>query len=115
MSFIVLSHILSGWWEPGTEGVYDIGDFAITLAATTAAVGLIVSFTKWLLKVVRNIIKEEIEIATQPIHPSANGGLSLADVARKTDKLEISVDDIKKTQEDLKDIMIKVLANTVKN
>jgi hypothetical protein len=39
-----------------------------------------------------NPIRREIKEATRPIHPSSNGGLSLPDVARKLDKLEMRQD-----------------------
>ena len=39
-----------------------------------------------------NPLRREIKEATRPIHPSSNGGLSLPDVARKLDKLELRQD-----------------------
>ena len=39
-----------------------------------------------------NPLRREIKAATRPIHPSSNGGLSLPDVARKLDKLELRQD-----------------------
>lgn len=46
------------------------------------------------MKTLRKIINEEVTVATEPIHPHANGGLSLADVARKTDKLDARLESL---------------------
>ena len=65
------------------------------------------------MKLLRSVIREEIVEATKPIHPSANGGLSLEDVARKTNKLEEHLVQIQKENSETKDLLIKVLATSV--
>jgi hypothetical protein len=65
------------------------------------------------MKLLRTIIREEITEATASIHPSANGGLSLADVARKTNQLETQMHRIEKQNNETKDLIIKVLSQAV--
>jgi hypothetical protein len=91
----------------------DIGDVSAVLMFFIALSGVFLGITKVWLKLLRKIIREEIGEATKPIHPSANGGLSLADVARKTNKLEKQITDLAVTQEETKDLLIKVLAQSV--
>ena len=76
--------------------------------------------TRWWMKLMRKMMKEEIAVATAPIHPNANGGLSLPDVARKTEKLEAhlcslesKVSEISTQNQETKDLLIKVLAKSV--
>lgn len=76
------------WWEPGTPGVLDIGDVSVFLGAIIAFSTIFMMVSRWWMKALRKIVYEEISIATEPIHPNTNGGLSLADVARKTLSLE---------------------------
>jgi hypothetical protein len=101
------------WWEPGTPNFLDIGDVSAILVFLITLTGVFLAITKFWLKLLRRIIREEIEVATQPIHPSANGGLSLADVARKTNSLETQLSDIQKETKETKDLLIKVLAQSV--
>lgn len=76
------------WWEPNTPGILDIGDISVFLGALIAFSTVFMMVSRWWMKTLRKIINEEITVATEPIHPNANGGLSLADVARKADKLD---------------------------
>ena len=101
------------WWEPGTIGILDIGDVSVFLGALVAFSTIFVMVSKWWMKSLRKVIKEEITIATEPIHPSANGGLSLADVARKTDSLEKSIKRIEIQNQETKELLAKVLAQAV--
>jgi hypothetical protein len=78
----------SNWWEPNTSGVLDIGDVTAFLVFFTALTGILLGISRWWIKIIKNIIHEEIATATQLIHPKSNGGLSLADVARRTSRLE---------------------------
>lgn len=82
------------WWEPGTPGILDIGDISVFLGALIAFSTVFMMVSKWWMKTLRKIINEEVTIATEPIHPHANGGLSLADVARKTDKLDARLESL---------------------
>lgn len=97
------------WWEPGTTGVFDIGDLVAFVAFFTGITTILVGLSRWWMKTLRSIIKEEIEIATEPIHPSSNGGLSLADVAKRTYHLEEQMTEIITQNNDIHD-MIKNLS-----
>jgi hypothetical protein len=101
------------WWEPGTPNFLDIGDVSAILVFLITLTGAFFGVTRFWLKLLRRIIREEIEVATQPIHPNANGGLSLADVARKANTLETQLNDIQKETRETKDLIIKVLAQSV--
>lgn len=101
------------WWEPGTPNSLDIGDLSAILGFLIALSAAFFGITKWWMKMLRAVIKEEIEIATEPIHPNSNGGLSLADVARKTSQLEKEVGCIKDTTNETKDLLLKVLSQSV--
>jgi hypothetical protein len=103
----------ANWWEPGTADVLDIGDIAIYLSALIAFAAVVAGTSKVWFRSLRKIVKEEIEIATAPIHPKSNGGLSLADVARKTGDLETSLYKISTQNEETRTILLQVLANSV--
>jgi hypothetical protein len=103
----------ANWWEPGTPNVLDIGDIAIYLSALIAFAAVVAGTSKVWSKSLRKIVREEIEIATAPIHPKSNGGLSLADVARKTEDLETSLNKISTQNEETRTILLQVLANSV--
>lgn len=59
------------------------------------------------------MMREEIAQATAPIQPGANGGLSLPDVARRTEKLEKQMDIILDNQTETNNLLIKVLSQSV--
>jgi len=99
-----------GWWEPGTPGFLDIGDLSAILGFLIALSGVVVAVLRWWLSLLRGAIRTEIEKATEPIHPGANGGLSLADVARKTNKLEESLEDVISYQKANRDLLIQLVA-----
>lgn len=82
------------WWEPNTPGILDIGDVSVFLGALIAFATVFTMVSRWFIKSLRKIINEEITVATQPIHPNANGGLSLADVARRAEKLDQRMENI---------------------
>lgn len=89
-------HLLSqSWWEPGSENILDVGDLAIILGFAVAVISAATGLSRWWLRQLRRTIHDEIEEYTQPIQPTANGGLSLPDVARKVEKLEYRVDELK--------------------
>lgn len=103
----------NSWWEPGTPNFLDIGDISALLGLVALACGMLFTVSKVWMRILRTIIREEITEATAPIHPSANGGLSLADVARKTDKLESQMEHIVSQNVETRDLIIKVLAQAV--
>lgn len=109
----MISTLAASWWEPGTPNYLDIGDVSAILMFLIALTGAFFGVTRFWLKLLRRIIREEIEVATEPIHPNANGGLSLADVARKTNSLEAQLTTIEQETRETKDLIIKVLAQSV--
>ncbi len=109
----MITTLAASWWEPGTPNFLDIGDVSAILVFLITLTGAFFGVTRFWLKLLRRIIREEISEATQPIHPDANGGLSLADVARKTNKLEEHLTEIQAETRETKDLIIKVLAQAV--
>jgi hypothetical protein len=103
----------NSWWEPGTLNYFDVGDLSAILGFIALFFGMIFGVTRWWMKLLKHIIKDEIGIATAPIHPGANGGLSLPDVARKVSRLEDQMDIISDNQIKTNEILIKVLAQSV--
>ncbi len=91
----MLQLLSQSWWEPGSDNVLDVGDLAIILGFAVAVVTAATGLSRWWLRQLRKTIHEEIEEYTQPIQPNANGGLSLPDVARKVEKLEFNVEELK--------------------
>lgn len=61
-----------------------------SLTVVSLALGIIVMLGKWLIV---NPLKSYIKEQTYPIHPSANGGRSLADVARTVNRIEKALDE----------------------
>ena len=100
-------------WEPWTSNLFDIGDLSALLGLIALAGGMVFGVSRWWLKLMRGIIKDEIGAATAPIHPEANGGLSLPDVARRTEKLEKQMDVILDNQMETNQLLVKVLTQSV--
>lgn len=103
----------NNWWEPGTANVFDVGDLSALLGLLVLASGIMFGVSKWWLKLMKGVIKEEIEAATAPIHPDANGGLSLPDVARKTERLEQQMNIILDNQLETNQLLVKVLSQSI--
>jgi hypothetical protein len=103
----------SNWWEPGTAGLFDIGDLSALLGLIALASGMVFGVTRWWLKLMKTLIKDEIGAATAPIQPGANGGLSLPDVARRTQRLEQQMDIILDNQMETNQLLVKVLSQSV--
>ena len=101
------------WWEANSPGILDIGDIGVFLAALVAFSTVFMMVSRWWMKSLRKVINEEITVATEPIHPSANGGLSLADVARKTDALEKAVIRIQVQNDETKELLSNVLSKYI--
>lgn len=87
------------WWEPGTPNFLDVGDMSAIFAFSLAVLGALSAVIRRATKSLREMIREEISVATAPIHPSSNGGLSLPDVARRTEQLEQKMDLIYEMQQ----------------
>jgi hypothetical protein len=105
--------VANNWWEPGTANLFDVGDLSALLGLLVLVSGIIFGVSKWWLKLMKAIIKDEISTATAPIHPNANGGLSLPDVARRTEKLEKQMDIILDNQMQTNQLIVKVLSQSV--
>jgi hypothetical protein len=103
----------NNWWEPGTANLFDVGDLSALLGLIVLVSGMIFGVSKWWLKLMKAIIKDEIGAATAPIQPGANGGLSLPDVARRTEKLEKQMDVILDNQMETNQLLVRVLTQSV--
>ena len=103
----------SNWWEPGTPNMFDIGDLSALLGLIALASGMIFGVTRWWLKLMKAMMREEMAAATAPIQPGANGGLSLPDVARRTIRLEEQMDVLSENQIKTNELLIKVLSQSV--
>jgi hypothetical protein len=103
----------SNWWEPGTADLFDVGDLSALLGLIVLTSGMVFGVSRWWLRLLKTIIKDEIGAATAPIQPSANGGLSLPDVARKTERLEKQMDIILDNQMETNQLLVRVLSQSV--
>lgn len=103
----------SNWWEPGTADLFDVGDLSALLGLIVLTSGMVFGVSRWWLKLLKAIIKDELSVATAPIQPGANGGLSLPDVARKTERLEKQMDIILDNQMETNQLLVKVLSQSV--
>jgi hypothetical protein len=83
--------ILAGFFDVNNNGI-DVTDLAAVLGFLALLVGSVIGLFRWSRKQLREEISEvvrcEIGKATAPIQPTANGGLSLPDVAKSTRRLE---------------------------
>ena len=103
----------SNWWEPGTADLFDVGDLSALLGLIVLTSGMVFGVSRWWLRLLKAIIKDELSVATAPIQPGANGGLSLPDVARKTERLEKQMDIILDNQMETNQLLVKVLSQSV--
>jgi hypothetical protein len=69
-------------------GIIELGQYAGALTAIAVLLGM---FIKWAIV---KPIKAYIDTATYALHPDANGGKSLADVARTVNRIESNVKDL---------------------
>jgi hypothetical protein len=108
----------NSWWEPNTPGVVDIGDLTAFLVFFTALAGILIGVSRWWVKLLRGIIRDELLVATEPIHPNSNGGFSLADVARRTTTLESKVSEIHdqnvETHKLITELMLEIISSSPK-
>ena len=83
--------ILASFFDVNNNGI-DVTDLAAVLGFLALLIGSVVGLFRWSRKQLRDeiseIVKCEIGRATAPIQPTANGGLSLPDVAKSTRRLE---------------------------
>ena len=69
-------------------GVLELGQYAAALSAIAVLLGM---FIKWAIV---KPIKAYIDTATYQIHPEANGGKSLSDVAQTVNRIESRMTDL---------------------
>ena len=83
--------ILAAFFDVNNNGI-DVTDLAAVLGFLALLVGSVIGLFRWTRKQLRDEIREvvkcEIDKATAQIQPTANGGLSLPDVAKSTRRLE---------------------------
>lgn len=103
----------SNWWEPGTPNLFDIGDMAAFFGLLIAASTVVFGVTRWWMRLMTKMVRAELSAATAQIQPHANGGLSLPDVARRTEKLEQQMTELCKFQQETKELIVKALASAV--
>lgn len=113
MSLFETTIVAANWWEPGTPNAFDIGDASAFLGLVVLGATSIYGITRWWMKLMKAMMKEQIMEATAPIQPGANGGLSLPDVARRTKKLEQQMDIILDNQLETNQLLVKVLSQSV--
>lgn len=83
--------------------------FGLVIAASTVVFGV----TRWWMRLMTKMVRAELSAATAQIQPHANGGLSLPDVARRTEKLEQQMTELCKFQQETKELIVKALASAV--
>ena len=103
-----LLYAATNWWEPGQPGQLDIGDLSALFMFFLAVVGAVTALSRWWLKQLRKMIREEVEEFTKPIQPTANGGLSLPDVARRVDSVEKAISELSDITKENKDLLVKL-------
>ena len=69
-------------------GILELGQYAAALTAIAVLFGM---FIKWAIV---KPIKSYIDQATYQIHPEANGGRSLSDVAKTVNRIETRISDL---------------------
>jgi len=84
----VINTVLAAFWDTGTSE-FDAGDLGIVLGVLIS-IGVIVSGTLAVsLRILRWVIRQELEHYTKPIQPTSNGSKSLPDVARSAKRAEL--------------------------
>lgn len=89
----------------------DLMDAAAWTAQVLGGLAVLMAGAAWFLRYsnrrLGERIGEEIRAATYPISPKANGGLSLADVARRTESIAEEVSEVKGKVDLLVDLYMK--------
>lgn len=104
-----LTILAANWWEPGQNGTFDIGDLSAIFMFALAVIGAMVGFNRWWFKKLRKMIREEIREFTKPIQPTANGGKSLPDVARRVEVLETMIIDLKTSTDETREMLVNYI------
>jgi hypothetical protein len=82
-------------------GILELGQYAAALSAIAVLLGI---FIKWAIV---KPIKIYIDQATYPIHPEANGGRSLSDVAHTVNRIEARVGDLDYRLNNIEELVTK--------
>lgn len=89
-------------------GLIELGQYAAAITAIAVLAGMTI---KWAIV---KPIKTYIDQATYPIHPEANGGRSLADVAKSVNRIESSVKDLDYRLNSIEELVTKPATRTKK-
>ena len=89
-------------------GLIELGQYAAAITAILVLAGIAI---KWGIV---TPIKTYIDQATYPIHPEANGGRSLADVAKSVNRIESSVKDLDYRLNSIEELVTKPATRTKK-
>jgi len=89
-------------------GILQLGQYAGAISAIALLVGM---FIKW---AILKPIKLYIDQATYPIHPAANGGRSLADVAQTVNRIETRMSDLDYRLNSIEELVTKPATRTKK-
>lgn len=98
----------NNWWEPGQQNFLDIGDISAIFMLVMAVVGAVIALSRWWLKQLRGTVREEVEKYTAPIQPTANGGNSLPDVARRVDRIEQTLIYLREQSDENREVLLKL-------
>ena len=79
----------------------ELGQYAAALTSILLLVGM---FIKWAIV---KPIKAYIDQATYALHPEANGGKSLADVARTVNRIESNIKDLDSRLNSIEELVTK--------
>ena len=82
-------------------GLIELGQYAAALSAIAVLAGMAI---KW--GIVKPI-KAYIDQATYPIHPAANGGKSLPDIANTVNRIESQVKDLDYRLNNIEELVTK--------
>ena len=82
-------------------GILELGQYAAALSAIAVLAGMAI---KW--GIVKPI-KAYIDQATYPIHPAANGGKSLPDIANTVNRIESQVKDLDYRLNNIEELVTK--------
>jgi hypothetical protein len=89
-------------------GLIELGQYAGAITAIALLVGM---FIKWAIVAP---IKAYIDTATYPIHPEANGGKSLPDIAKTVNRIELRISDLDYRLNSIEELVTKPATRTKK-
>jgi hypothetical protein len=105
----------ANWWEPGQANSLDIGDLSAIFMFFLAAFGAVIALSRWWIRILRKIIREEVEEFTKPIQPNANGGKSLPDVANRVDTMEKMLYELREKSDENRYLLLKIALKKIED